>query len=55
MDVEFEDIVIAIAIVAVIVGLGLIYLPLALLLPGGDRLGSVEAMGRGEAEVKHGT
>ena len=34
-----EDIVIAIAIVAVVVGLGLIYLPLAFLLPGGALIG----------------
>ncbi len=31
---EWDDIGIAIAIVAVIVGLGLIYLPLAFILPG---------------------
>ncbi len=32
--IEWEDIVIAIAILAVIVGLGLIYIPLAFILPG---------------------
>ncbi len=38
-EIWFEDIVIAIAIVGVIVGLALIYLPLAFLLPGATLVG----------------
>ena len=37
--IEWEEVVIAIAMIAVCVGLGLIYLPLALIIPGTALIG----------------
>ena len=37
--IELDDVVLAIAVIALVVGLGMIYLPLALILPGAAFIG----------------
>jgi len=37
--IDLEDVLLAISVLALIVGLGMIYLPLALILPGGGFVG----------------